>query len=209
MKRAGSVVTSSSGLSLNRLKALGFRLKELKISNIFNLTPSALSLKPVASFRLQPSAFSLTIAFSLIFIALLLCSEVCVGGEIIRDVEVDGLYSIKKEELLYLLDIKKGEKLDPDKITIGIKRAFLKGIFDDIRVYNEGDGRLRVVVKERDILEGISVEGNSYLPDRDIKRYTTALPFGEGQIMRYDLLNRLRDHLIMSIVGEGISPIAK
>lgn len=182
MKRVVSAVTSNSGSSLNRPRALGFRLKELKISNIFSLQPSA---------------------FSLIFIALLLCSEICVGGEIIGDVEVKGLYSIKKEELLYLLDISKGEELNPDKITIGIKRAFLKGIFDDIRVYDEGNGRLRIDVKERDIIEDISIDGNRYLPDRLIKRYITALPFKEGQIMRYDLLDRLRNHLIKSIGEKG------
>ncbi|MFN3479031.1 MAG: POTRA domain-containing protein, partial [Thermodesulfovibrionales bacterium] len=182
MKRVVSAVTSNSGSSLNRLKALGLRKRPQ---------------------TLQPSAFSLFSAFSLIFIALLLFSEVCVGGEIIRDAEVDGLYSMKKEELLYLLDIKNGEELNPDKITIGIKRAFLKGIFDDIRVYHEGEGRLKIDVKERDIVETISIEGNRYLPDRDIKKYIAALPFKEGEIMRYDLLDRLRDHLIKSLKERG------
>ncbi|MFN3395759.1 MAG: POTRA domain-containing protein, partial [Thermodesulfovibrionales bacterium] len=117
--------------------------------------------------------------------------------------EVEGLYSIKKEELLYLLDISKGEELNPDKITIGIKRAFLKGIFDDIRVYHEGNGRLKIDAKERDIVETISIEGNSYLPDRIIRKYIATLPFKEGQIMRYDLLDKLREHLIMSLSEKG------
>lgn len=141
--------------------------------------------------------------FSLIFIVLLLCSDVCAGVEIIRDVEVDGLYSIKKDELLYLLHISKGEELNPDKITVGIKRAFLKGIFDDISVYYEVDGRLKIDVKERDIVETISIEGNRYLPDRIIRKYIATLHFNEGQIMRYDLLDKLREHLIKSISEKG------
>lgn len=121
----------------------------------------------------------------------------------VTSIEVEGLHSIKKEELLYLLDIEKGKEIIPERITNGIKRAFLKEIFDDIAIFHEGDGRLRVVVKERDTIVNIYIEGNLHLSDRRIKNFIYALPFKEGQVMRYDQLNRLRDHLIKSIREKG------
>jgi len=122
---------------------------------------------------------------------------------LITEVSVEGLYSIREEELLYLLDIKKGETISPERITRGIKRAFLKGIFDDIRVIYEGDGRLRIVVKERDTIEKITIAGNRYITDREIRNSIAPLSFREGQVMRYDLLDRLREHLINSIRERG------
>lgn len=187
MKRVVSAVTSNSGSSLNRAadqqsSSVAGKLREI----IYSL------LKTTALLLYWSTAL-----FGL------LCTDVGASSEVIKEIDVDGLYSIKKEELLYLLDISKGEELNPERITIGIKRAFLKGIFDDIRVYDEGKGRLKIDVKERDIIEDISIDGNRYLPDRSIKKYVTALPFNEGQIMRYDLLDRLREHLIKSISEKG------
>jgi len=46
----------------------------------------------------------------------------------IMEIEVNGLRSITEDEILYLLDLKKGIPLDAKQLRIGIKRAFLKGI---------------------------------------------------------------------------------
>lgn len=123
--------------------------------------------------------------------------------ESIKEVDVEGLYSLSEKELLYLLNIEAGEELIPEKITQGIKRAFLKGIFDDIEVYKEGKGKIKVVVRERDIIEHITIEGNIYLSDRSIKRFVSDLPFKEGEIMRYDLLDKLKEHLVRSLKKKG------
>lgn len=189
MKRVVLAVTSNSGSSLNRAEERKDRRSEIQ--------------KFRSSERPHFHISALLLLCCSIALSVLLCWDVEAGSEVIKEIEVDGLYSIKKEELLYLLDVKKGEELNPEKITSGIKRAFLKGIFDDIMVYDEGNGRLRIDVKERDIIEDISIDGNSFLSNRSIKKYISALHFNEGEIMRYDLLDRLRDHLIKSISEKG------
>ncbi len=87
-------------------------------------------------------------------------------------VSVEGLYSISEDELLYLLDLGKDKALDGDSLRRGIKRAFLKGIFDDIRVERRADspGSLHVVVKEKGIIESISIEGNEHFSKRFVRR---------------------------------------
>lgn len=151
------------------------------------------------------SRTAVTLLLISLFSLLIACflSPAFADEEVVSEVMVEGLYSMKKEELLYLLNVKEGERLIPEKVTAGIRRAFLKGIFDEIEVYHVGNGRLRVIVRERDIIETISIEGNIDLSDKWIKNLLHTLPFGEGQIMRYDLLNRLKDHLVKSMNDKG------
>lgn len=103
----------------------------------------------------------------------------------IKHMEIEGVYSIDKQELLYLLDLKEGEVIDPNRLKRGIKRAFLKGIFEDISIELEAEGVLRVKVKEKDFIEGIKVKGNSYLKDKFIKEY---FALKEEMPVRYDML---------------------
>jgi len=90
----------------------------------------------------------------------------------VRDIEVSGLYSASKEELLYLLDLQKEKKLDRTALSRGLKRAFLKGIFDDILIeIVEPEGMvIKVTVREKPIIRSIEIAGNKYLTDRAIKR---------------------------------------
>lgn len=125
------------------------------------------------------------------FFILLCCSDaysesIADSQQHIRHIEVSGLYSISKEELLYLLDLQKDKALDRAALSRGIKRAFLKGVFDDIRVEiidREGID-IKVTVVEKPIIRSINIKGNSYLPDKFIKRHLT--------ISKGDRLNLLK-----------------
>jgi outer membrane protein insertion porin family len=121
----------------------------------------------------------------------------------VKEVRVEGLYSISREELLYLLDIKPGDVLETASVRRGIKRAFLKGIFEDIAV--EADdvekGVIWVKVIERDVIDDIDIEGNSYLSKKFIKRQ---LDLSEGSMMRYDLLDDVRDRLLQAMREKGL-----
>jgi outer membrane protein insertion porin family len=91
----------------------------------------------------------------------------------IAHIEVSGLYSISEDELLYLLDINKGDVLNKIKVREGIKRAFLKGIFEDIIVESLDDAntKIKIAVKEKNIIDSIKVTGNDYFSKRFIKKH--------------------------------------
>ncbi len=99
-------------------------------------------------------------------------SPIAVSSQPIADIEVTGLHSISEDELLYLLNINTGKPLDRAGLKAGIKRAFLKGIFEDIVVesINDAAPRIRITVKEKDVVESISIEGNDYFSARFIKK---------------------------------------
>ncbi len=90
----------------------------------------------------------------------------------VGEIEINGLFSIDKEELLYLLDIHPGKQIDEEHIRLGIKRAFLKGIFEDISVETFEGERTHVLinVKERDLIEKISIKGKYALSKKRIKQ---------------------------------------
>ena len=76
------------------------------------------------------------------------------------DIEIVGLHSIERDELIDLLGLRKGEAVDADLIRTGIKRAFLKGIFEDISVeVSEGDPpEIAVNVKEREFIKKLHIK---------------------------------------------------
>jgi outer membrane protein assembly factor BamA len=111
------------------------------------------------------------------------------GSEVVQDVKVSGLHSISSDELLYLLDIQKGEPLDAVRVRTGIKRAFLKGIFDDIAVKTSGGEQTAVAVevREKAIAGRIVVDGIYDMRDRTILEL-----FGvkKGQRIGCDILDK-------------------
>lgn len=88
----------------------------------------------------------------------------------IKNLQVEGLYSIKKEDMLDLLNLRIGDVLDTKALRTGIKRAFLKGIFDDIIIEGSDDyTSITVRVEEKKILERIEISGNNHFSNRFIK----------------------------------------
>jgi len=140
------------------------------------------------------------IAFILIFLPSISYGE----DMVIKKISVEGLYSIDKEELLYLLDIKEGSPIDRESLRRGIKRAFLKGIFEDIEIEAEAD-TIYIKVKEREFIEDISIKGEKHIREKDIK---DAIPLKEGGLMRYDLIERSAS-IIKAILSERGYPEAK
>ncbi|MGQ9570552.1 MAG: outer membrane protein assembly factor BamA [Thermodesulfovibrionales bacterium] len=140
---------------------------------------------------------SLWCLFLLLFIHIPLSS-----GATVRDVEVKGLYSIDKKELLDLLCFKPGSPIDAIKVKQGIKRAFLKGIFDDISVETTDGDKVSVIinVKERDFVEKVYVEGNYEIPKRFIKG---SFMIKEGEVMKYELIKDAIEDLRNKIAERG------
>ncbi len=97
-------------------------------------------------------------------------SDIPVGS--INSVKVTGLSSVPKSELLDLLNIEKGAVLDMSALNSGIKRAFLKDIFDDIIVESADPDRtaIIVIVKEKPEIASIEVKGNDHFSAGFIKK---------------------------------------
>jgi outer membrane protein insertion porin family len=105
---------------------------------------------------------------------------------VVSEVEINGLYSIGKGELLDLLCFKPGNPIDSTSVREGIKRAFLKGIFEDISIETTDGEKVKVIinVKERNIIKNIHIEGDYAISRKTIKNLFL---LKEGQIMMCDM----------------------
>jgi len=111
----------------------------------------------------------------LAFISMALAEESSTNTQPIREIEVNGLRSVTEDEILYLLDLKKGIPLDAKHLRIGIKRAFLKGIFQDIVVesMDAQPDRIRVTLKEENIIKSIDITGAAHFSNSFIMKNLT------------------------------------
>jgi len=108
---------------------------------------------------------------------------------VVGDITVYGLRSIRSTELFDILGIERGQLIDPSSVRAGIKRAFLKGIFEDIAVDVSDSDPADVVIRvqERVLIGKVLIEGD-YAVSR--KLILDLLPLHQGQIMRNDLIDR-------------------
>ncbi len=146
-------------------------------------------------------SFGLLLLFSF-FLSAAPCDAVIAGR-----IEIKGLYSIGRDEFLEMLGIREGSEVDNEKVREGIKRAFLKGIFEDIqvRVPDGTNPAVEVNVKERDFIRKISVSGRSALSGKVLKGL---FMLKEDDIMRYDLVRPATEDL-REKVGKYGFPDAK
>jgi len=116
---------------------------------------------------------------------------------IIKAIEVEGLSRIKEDELLDMICLRVGDPGDVGILRNGIKRAFKKGIFQDIKAVvepYEAGIKLRLIVKEVPVVDHIAIKGNRYVSKRKIKKtfiFKEGKDFKEGYIdkAKVELLN--------------------
>ncbi len=132
--------------------------------------------------------------FLVVFHFLLMCTRSFGEAVIAGNIEVSGLYSIGKDEFISLLGVKSGTPVDEELVRRGIKRAFLKGIFEDISVDVSGDPPHDIVVhvRERDFLKTVYVEGDYPISK---KKILEMFLLKEDQVMRYDLVEQAKENL--------------
>jgi outer membrane protein insertion porin family len=120
----------------------------------------------------------------------------------VKNIRVEGLYSIDEDELLYMLGIENGVELSREDLKRGIKRAFMKGIFEDISVETEEEngGLLIVRVRERDFIKKIRVEGAISVEPAFIRKY---LGLDSGDMVRYDLLESYGGNVLEALRQAG------
>ncbi len=122
-----------------------------------------------------------------LMVCLFALSSVSAGAATVGKVEIAGLSSIGREEFLDMFGIRKGGEVNDAIVRDAIKRAFLKGIFDDIQVrVSDGENPVvHVTVKERDFIRKVRVSGKCAL---SAKLLRGLFMLKEDEVMRYDLI---------------------
>ena len=129
-------------------------------------------------------------------------------AEEITAIEVEGLHRIEKEELIGMICFRVGDVLDREVLGNGIKRAFKKGIFVDIKAVTEpyeSGIKLKYVVREMPVIKRINIEGNKLISKAKIKE---VFIFKEGENFKEGYLDKAKSDLISFYSRKGF-PDAK
>lgn len=126
---------------------------------------------------------------------------------VVSELQVNGLHSIAEDELLYILGIHPGGIIDKDSVRLGIKRAFLKGIFEDISIEALGGENMKVVinVKERNRIEGIYIDGDYAISKKKVKELFS---LKEGHILMCDMVDEAVNDLKNNIAHMGFPHVS-
>ncbi|MEK7742339.1 MAG: POTRA domain-containing protein, partial [Nitrospirota bacterium] len=122
--------TLSSDLNLNESRATMNSAIEQQGSPESCRLSGAESSRPAVNKKYCSSALLLFCAAALL-ICLLSSSSIEASDTVIQKINIEGLHSMKSEELLDILSIKIGDVFNPPAVRAGLKLAFLKGIFED------------------------------------------------------------------------------
>lgn len=140
------------------------------------------------------------LSFVLSFISIfLIFTAIVYAEEYIKKIEIEGLKSISEEEFLYLLGVKENKEFTGDDITHGIKRAFLKDLFDDIIVEYE-EHTMKIHVKEKPFIRSIEIKGNEYFPERFYKKLLT---FKKGDRLKELELKKSKNQIEETLKKRG------
>jgi len=120
------------------------------------------------------------------------------GRLFVKSIEVQGLKTMQEEELLYLIGLEAGQYSSAEQVTEGIKRAFLKGIFNGLSV-DENDGKFLLRVDERWVLERINVKSDVFQSSDVI----SILDLEKGGHITSEMLNDAAKTLENNIRGKG------
>jgi len=109
------------------------------------------------------------IAAALVFLTLLVKPALAQGGEIIREVQIEGTQRIEPETVRSYLAIQPGDPYDAERVDRSLKALFATGLFADVTLRREGDA-LIVRVVENPIINRIAFEGNNKLDDETLQQ---------------------------------------
>lgn len=113
------------------------------------------------------------LSFVLSFVSIfLILFNFVYAEEYIKKLEVNGLKSISEKEFLYLMGVKENQTFTAEEITKGIKRVFLKNVFDDI-VVEYKEGVMKISVKEKPFIDKIEIKGNEHFSESFFKKLLT------------------------------------
>lgn len=143
-----------------------------------------------------------SLIFLILWFFILKSFHVEAKGVTVSEIEIQGLHSISREEFLYLLNIHKGRTIDEESVRLSIKRAFLKGFFEDIAVKASEDEESEVIitVKERDIVNDIFIEGDYPFSEKTVKKLYL---LKEDDIIRCDIIEKAEKRLKQDLEIRG------
>src|ERR1700691_3629023 len=91
------------------------------------------------------------------------------GGGAASSIVVEGNRRVEAETIRSYFKVAPGERVDAAKVDSALKALYASGLFQDIRISQQG-GRLIVTVVEAPVIDRLAFEGNSKIKDEQLQQ---------------------------------------
>lgn len=121
---------------------------------------------------------------------------------IARDVRVEGLVRLSQANVLAMLPINSGSRINDPVIADSIRALYASNAFDDIQASQEGDTLVFKVV-ERPIISKVNLKGNKLIPKEALEEGLKKMGLAEGEVLTKASLQTLETELEQQYVQQG------
>lgn len=121
---------------------------------------------------------------------------------IARDIRVDGLVRLTQSNVLALLPINSGDRVNDPAIADAIRALYASNSFDDIQASKENDVLVFKVV-ERPIISKINLKGNKLIPKEALEEGLKKMGLAEGEVLKKSSLQTLETELEQQYSQQG------
>lgn len=120
----------------------------------------------------------------------------------VSDIRVEGLQRVSAASVFNAFPISTQDRVDERALATAAKELFATGLFDDVRLAREGDV-LIVHVVERPSVSAIEIEGNSQVPEEDLRDGLAEAGLAEGQVLQRASLDDIQRQLEQLYHSQG------
>src|SRR5690606_22387181 len=121
---------------------------------------------------------------------------------IARDVRVDGLVRLTEANVLAMLPVNAGDRINDPVIANAIRALYASNSFDDIQAFKENDVLVFKVV-ERPIISKINFKGNKLIPKEALEEGLKKMGLAEGEVLTKSALQTLETELEQQYSQQG------
>lgn len=119
-----------------------------------------------------------------------------------RDVRVDGLVRLTQANVLAMLPINSGDRVNDVAIADAIRTLYASNSFDDIQASKENDVLVFKVV-ERPIIAKVNLKGNKLIPKEALEEGLKKMGLAEGEVLTKSTVQTIETELEQQYVQQG------
>ncbi|TLF49848.1 outer membrane protein assembly factor BamA [Halomonas urmiana] len=112
----------------------------------------------------------------------------------VADIRVEGLQRVSPASVFNAFPVTARDRVDELELAEAARELFATGLFEDVSLAREGDV-LIIQVVERPTLARLEIEGNSQIPDEDLRNGLKQAGLNEGQVLQLSTLEEIQREL--------------
>lgn len=122
---------------------------------------------------------------------------------IVRSIQFDGLVRLSPANVVGMLPIKSGDRINDVVLNNSIHTLYDTGLFDDIQASQQQDGTLLFKVAERPVISKVELKGNKLIPKDALQEGLKKMGLAEGEVLKPSMLQGIETELEQQYIQQG------